>query len=185
MKGEENQIKKALEATGATVEKQLKKGIENFTEKMAQGMPKDALGLSDQMVEGIYGQAYRLYNSGKYSEAVQLFRLLIMLNATEAKYTLGLAASFHMLKDFRHAVETYTLCSILDVESPVPHYHASDCFIQMNDLHSAIISLEIAIKRAENKSQYQTLKDRSLLTLESLKKELVQRQKQAISNFTP
>lgn len=179
MKGERYQIKKAVEAAGAATEQQLRQGLETLAAKMThQGaMPKDALGLTDQMVEGIYGQAYRLYNSGKYRDAVQLFRLLIMLNATEAKYTLGLAACFHMLKDFQHAVETYALCAILDANSPVPHYHASDCYIQIGDLHSAIISLEIAIKRAAARPEYQTLKDRSLMTCESLRKELLQRQK--------
>jgi type III secretion system low calcium response chaperone LcrH/SycD len=186
MKGE-NEIKKAIEGVGANIEKTLGEGIDGVSRDMLKGgsLPKDTLGMSDQMVEGIYGQAYRLYNSGKYREAVQLFRLLIMLNATESKYTLGLAASFHMLKDYRHAVETYTLCAILDTESPVPHYHAADCFIQMGDLHSAIVTLDVAIKRAASKPQYQVLKDRSLMTLESLKKEIGQRQKQAISNLSP
>ncbi len=43
------------------------------------GSFKDALGLSDAIVEGIYAQAYRLYNTGKYQEVTDLFRMLVIL----------------------------------------------------------------------------------------------------------
>ncbi len=134
--------------------------------------PKDTLGMNDAQVEGLYGQAYRLYNTGKYQDACQLFRLLIMLNASEPKYTMGLAASYHMLKEFKTAIETYNICATLDPTNPLPHYHASDCYIQTNNILTAVVALEMAVKRAGNKPQYATLKDRALLTIENLKKEL-------------
>lgn len=174
MKSEERQAKKATEQVAATIGKDKTQNYDTVVQKVMQkGMvPKDFLGLSDQMVEGIYGQAYRLYNSGNYKDAIQIFRLLIMINSIEPKYSLGLAACFHMLKEFKSAADMYTLCSILDPQSPIPPYHASDCYIQMNDKVSALISLEMAVKKAGSRPEYQTLKDRATLTAESLKKEL-------------
>jgi type III secretion system low calcium response chaperone LcrH/SycD len=153
---------------------EIKKMASEYTKDSASA--KEAMGLTDAMVEGIYGQAYRLYNTGKYKEGSQLFRLLIMLDAKQPKYLLGLAACFHMLKEFKNAIEIYTLCGIIDPESPIPHYHASDCYIQMQDRVSAIIALEMAITRAGERPEYQTLKDRSQLTIENLKKELMPKQ---------
>ena len=123
MKGQEKQIKKATHELGDKLGKEKQEQYRALAEQVTQQgvMPKDALGMSDAMVEGIYGQAYRLYNTGKYQDSLQLFRLLIMLNPTESKYSLGMAACFHMLKDYRHAAESYALCSILDPENPVPH----------------------------------------------------------------
>lgn len=135
-------------------------------------IPKNALGMSDAMVEGLYAQAYRLYNTGKYKDASQLFRLLLTLNATEPKYAMGLAACFHMIKEYHNAINTYSLCGIMDADSPIPHYHASDCYLQLKDRISAIISLEMAIKRAGDKEEYRALKDRALMTVENLRKEL-------------
>jgi len=174
MKSEERQAKKATEQIAKTVGKDKTQGYDAVVQKvMKKGMvPKDFLGLSDQMVEGIYGQAYRLYNSGNYKDAIQIFRLLIMINSMEAKYSLGLAACFHMMKDYKSAAEMYTLCGILDTQSPIPPYHASDCYLQMNDKVSALISLEMAVKKAGARPEYQTLKDRAVLTAENLKKEL-------------
>jgi type III secretion system low calcium response chaperone LcrH/SycD len=172
MKGDQQQIKKATEELGAVLGKERAKELQTVADKIVkQGvMPKDAMGLSDAMVEGIYGQAYRLYNTGKYKDASQLFRLLIMLNSSEPKYAMGLAACFHMLKDYKNAISTYAICGVIDPENPIPHYHASDCYIHLNDPASAAIALELAVKRAGDKPEYQVIKDRAALMIESLKK---------------
>lgn len=179
MKGDQQQIKKAAEQIGiGTKENQtqdLKTALKRATQKGVTS--KDALGLTDAMVEGIYGQAYRLYNTGKYRDASQLFRLLIMLNTTEPKYVMGLAACFHMQKEYKSAVDIYTMVSVIDPQSPLPFYHASDCYMQMGDALSASIALEMAIKRAGDKPEFKALKERASLTIESLKKEIEKLQK--------
>lgn len=177
---------KGSRATKMAMEKEAREMAQKNMEKLGQtlsdlsdniinkGMlPKDALGLSDAIIEGIYAQAYRLYNTGKYSEAIHLFRMLVMLNTTESKYILGLAACFHMLKEYQNAVQTYAMCAMLDPESPIPHYHASDCYIEMKDKLSAIISLDLAIQRAGDKPEYAKVKERASLTIESLKNQML------------
>lgn len=171
MKGEQQQIKKAAEKTGLNLKEDkteaMKAAIQRATRKGAS--PKDALGLTDAMVEGVYGQAYRLYNTGKFKEAIQIFRLLLMINATEPKYAMGLAACFHMLKDYKMAINSYSIVGVIDPENPISFYHSSDCFTQMGDSVSALISLEMAIKRAGDRPQFKTLKDRAILTAEDRK----------------
>lgn len=168
------QMGKIAQDLGNKIRKETAGPAEQIAKKMSSSgmMPKELLGLNDAMIEGIYGQAYRLYNTGKYREAGQLFRLLVMLNATEAKYAMGLAACLHMIKDLKAAVEAYMLCSVIDPQSPIPHYHASDCYIQMKDRLSAVISLELAARACGDKQEYKTLKDRAQMTILSLKKEI-------------
>ena len=142
------------------------------TKMLKQGMnPKEAMGLSHRYLENIYAQAYRLYNTGKYGEAIHLFRVLILLNAMEPKYMLGLAACFHMLKEYQNAIQSYTMCSVLDPHTPIPYYHSSDCFIQMKDPLSAMVSLEMAIDKAGDKPEYAKMKELSRMSLESLKQQ--------------
>lgn len=174
MDGEQKQhVKKAMEGLGTGLKQSHGKDVEKLSrEAMSQQiLPKNMLGMSDAMVEGLYSQAFRLYNTGKYKDASQLFRLLIMLDSTEPKFVMGLAACLHMMHEYQNAINTYALCGIIDPESPVPHYHASDCYIQMKDYISAIISLEMAVKRAGAKPEYQSIKDRALITIKSLRKE--------------
>lgn len=174
MQSGQQEFRKAVEEMSRGLEPDQAKKLEQITSKVVgQGVPpKDAMGLSDQMVEGIYAQAYQLYNTGKYKEASQLFRLLIMLNGAESKYSLGLAACYHMAKDYDAAVTVYTTCGMLDPNNPIPHYHASDCYLQMNDKVSAMIALEMAVKRSGSKPEFTQLKDRALMTIESLREEI-------------
>lgn len=151
------------EAFGPIAEKMMKQGM----------TPQEAMGVSSSYLENIYSQAYRLYNTGKYAEASHVFRILIMFNAMEPKYMLGLAACFHMLKDYGNAIQTYTMCAALDPKSPIPHYHSSDCFIQLEEYLSAMLCLELAIERAGGKPEYAKMKERAQMTLESVKKQAV------------
>ena len=177
MKGsQETKGKKRHEPSGSAEKKAevSDKAIGEMANKMmVQGLtPKDAMGVTNSYMENVYAQAYRLYNTGKYAEATHLFRILIMLNAMEPKYMLGLAACYHMMKEYYNAIHTYTLCVALDIESPIPHYHSSDCFIQMKDYLSAMVCLELAINRAGDKPEYAKMKERAQLSLESLKKQI-------------
>jgi type III secretion system low calcium response chaperone LcrH/SycD len=168
----------AMEHLGKEHSNEMKKSMEGLLSNMFEkGMlPKDAMGLSDGLIESIYGHTYRLYNTGKYDEASQLFRLLIMLDPTAAKYVLGLAACFHMLKEYRNAAATYLLVSMVDANSPIPYYHASDCYIHLHEPALAILNLEQVVELSGNQEQFSTIKDRARITIDSLKKDMTQGQ---------
>lgn len=173
MKSDEAQVKKAAEQIAEHLKKDesKEKNVTQLADEFFKNghMPKDVMNLNDKQVEGLYAQAYNFYQTGRYKDAIQIFRLLVMLNANEVKYVLGLGACLHMMKEYKNAVESYTLCCVLDPENPIPYYHMSDCFIEMKDPYSAIVALEMSVKRAGNKPEFQMLKDRALMTMETLK----------------
>lgn len=176
MKGSQgkNQKKKSASSLEEKQQEKLNQALGDLSNKMLlQGIaPKEALGVSDSYLENIYAQAYRLYNTGKYAEAIHLFRILIMLNAMEPKYMLGLAACFHMLKEYQNAIQMYTMCTALDPKNPLPHYHSSDCFLQLQDFLSAMLCLELTVERADNKPEYAKMKERAQMSLQSLKEQI-------------
>ena len=168
--------KEELNKAGISQEKieQFDQALGEIAGKMLKGgmSPKEAMGISGKYLENMYAQAYRLYNTGKYTEASHVFRMLIILNAMEPKYSLGLAACLHMLKEYYDAIQTYTMCTVLDPQTPLPFYHSADCFIQMKDYLSAMVCLELAIKRAESNPIYDKMKERAHMSLASLKEKL-------------
>lgn len=176
MKKEQKQIDKAAKKVAKKASDGISEGVEKAAENIVKKgiLPKDAMNMDEQMLEGIYGQAYRLYNTGKYSESASIFRLLMMINSMEAKYTMGLAACYHMVKEYKFAVEAYTLCSIIDPENPIPQYHAADCYINMGDQVSAAVALKLAVNKGKDKPEFATLVDRANLMIEGLKKEVNQ-----------
>lgn len=173
MKNAKEAMRKAVDQTAETVGERKKEPFKKNSSVKMPGTVKDMLGVTEESIESLYSQAYLLYNTGRYRDAIQVFRLLIMLNPMESKYTMGLAASLHMLKEYKGASAAYSLVSILDPENPIPYYHASDCYIQSGDKLSAIAMLEMAIKRAGAKPEFAALKKRAEITLETVKKELV------------
>lgn len=134
--------------------------------------PKDAMGINNEKMEALYSQAYVLYNTGKYRDALVIFRMLIMMDPAEVRYLIGLAASFHLLKEYRTAIDAYMACIGVDPNNPIPFFHLSDCYYQINDKASALITLEMAVNRSGDKPEYQMLKDRALLTMTSIKKDI-------------
>lgn len=143
-----------------------KLGVDLFDKQI---LPKDAIGLNEEMIEGMYSFGYRLYNSGKYDQAIQLFRFLMLLDPTQPKFMLGLAACFHMQKEYQDAAAIYMICSILDIENPIPHYHVSDCYIEMQQPDLASLALEQCILRCGDKSEYVGIKNRAQVMLDAIK----------------
>jgi type III secretion system low calcium response chaperone LcrH/SycD len=148
------------------------------TNKMRAGGPKkpegvkDLLGVSDENVDGMYNHAYLLYNTGRYKDAAAVFRILSTLHTSEYKYVLGLAACYHMSKEYQTAAGVYLVVSSIDPLNPIPYFHASDCYIQIGDKVSAALMLEMALQKAEDREEYATLKQRAEITLTGIKKEL-------------
>lgn len=171
--GKEEEMFSAVEKIGQQHIPEVDKGIHKLVDNLLVHamLPKDALGVSDTNVEKIYTEAYRLYNNGKYRDAQQLFCSLILLNTLEPKYLFGLAACHHMMKDYENAANNYIRSAMLDPGNPIPYYHASDCYLQMQDNISAMAALNMVIKRAGSKSEFATIRDRCQLTLEKLLKE--------------
>lgn len=143
----------------------------------SQGVPnidlKKIFGLSSSSVEGMYGQAHRFYSQGKYNDALDLFRLLVALENSEVKYFMGIAACLHMLKEYSYAIQIYMICSVMDPKDPRPHYHAADCHIKLGDRISAVVSLEMAVTRADGRPEFIQLKERAQLSIDGLKEQMV------------
>jgi type III secretion system low calcium response chaperone LcrH/SycD len=135
-------------------------------------MPKEALRIGDDTMEAIYTQAYNLYNQGRYKESSYIFRLLMLLDYSTPKYTLGLAACLHRMKDYVNASNLYLLCAAFDQKNPMPHYHAADCYLQMSLPELAILSLKMAIAAAADQPQYAVLKERATLLQNGLEAQL-------------
>lgn len=189
MKGEKTEqieVKKIIEDLGQAFGENSPIQDQIMSKLVEKGVPaKDGIGIEDEKMEALYGQAYILYNTGKYRDAIGLFRILIMLDPTEARYLMGLAASFHLLKEYRNAIDTYMICLALEPRNPVPLFHLSDCYYQIDDKASALVTLEMAVKRAENRSEFQILKDRALLNMASIRKDIEKMLSQQNLNIEP
>lgn len=170
MASQDDLIKQACENINGEVSPQIQQALEGVMKNIFnRGMvPREALGLSASAVENIYGHAYRLYNAGQYNEAQHLFRLLVMLDPSESKFLLGSAACFHMQKDYTTAATTYALVGVVDAETPIPHYHAADCYLKLGLVGAAGAELKKTIDCCGEKPPYAMIRDRAQMMLDRI-----------------
>lgn len=121
------------------------------TEKIAEGIRslvrdkatlKQIKGVTNDELEAVYSLAFGYYRTGKYDDALKLFKFLVLFDHLNAKFWLGLGAVQQVLKDFQGAVASYGYCSFLKLDDPRPQLHAAECFLAMGDKRNAASALE-------------------------------------------
>lgn len=169
MAEKEDFILESIVKMGESHSEEMKQGMDALIGNFMKGMmPKDALGIGDKNTEALYADAYHLYNIGQYEEAKKIFVTLCMLDPLDARFPFGIAASCHMMEDYERAAQWYFKTSLFDADNPIPHYHASDCHLRLNDPVSALASLRITVDRCGNNTAYQIIKERAEMTINNL-----------------
>lgn len=191
----------SMDKTSTTPDEQLNHLLENcgkdLPEKIGEPCKKvfidmikngkkvyEAMGFSKEMLESMYGNGYRIYQAGRYEEAIAQFKMLMLLDSNDTRFSLGLAASFQKAGKFSEAVELYHMAAKLDKSSPMPYYYAAECYRQLGELEIGIIALNWALERCGESKDYTVLKDRILIMRESLTSKILENAKGTKLKFT-
>ena len=170
----EKRILEKLEEYGKDLSKEEKElQLEALKKALIQRQePKEAMGISEENLELMYSQAYTLYQAGNFKEANNFFRMLSFLDRKKARNWHGLAATYHKLGEFERAAESYFAWAVVQKDTPLPYYHASDCFEQMNNKIGAFFALNGAISRCADNPEYAKIKEKCMMMKEKLNQEL-------------
>lgn len=143
-------------------------------EKMSKDgmMPKDALEFTDQMMEDLYQMAYHLYNSGKFGQALDIFRHLMILDFKSYRYALGTAACCHQMEDYPAALLAYTTAFLNEVNNPVPLYHGAECLMELEEWKTADNFCEKVILIAGDRPEYAHMKESAKMLRKGLQTKL-------------
>lgn len=169
-------IKDAVVKLGDKATKEEKLDVAKVLTKIfEQGMtPREAMKITEVETSEFYSAAYQMFSNGKFVEARELFKLLLVLEPTEAGFALSLGACHQHLKDYEYALEAYMLASTLSSADPVPLFYAYECYKILNDPTSASIMLSNVIYKSGDNPAYQKVKGRAELLLKELEKQMAQ-----------
>jgi type III secretion system low calcium response chaperone LcrH/SycD len=167
-------IKTAVNKAGHHLSKEEKKEhAKLLLQIFEKGMsPKQAMKISDEEMAQIYSFAYHHFNSGKYSDAREMFKLMLMLDPLNIDFATSLGICHHRLKNFDLALPCYMLAAFLDIKNPVCYFYAYDCYVNLKDELSAAIMLGNVIARAGNEAVYAHIKNDAQARLDPLLKKL-------------
>src|SRR5262249_43987464 len=117
---------------------------------------QEVKGFSDDDVEAIYSVGHSLYSAARYSEARPVFNWLVLLNPYRGKYWLGLAACQQLMKDYQKALTAYAIAAMTSApRDPVPHFHAGECCLALNNPADAAKAFAIAFDFGKGRPRYE------------------------------
>lgn len=157
-----------------------KKKLAEVIENHSKGISvRDSLGVNTDSMEQLYAHGHKLFSTQKYEEAAKMFQVLYLLDPLDARYALGIGASFQMAKKYDSAIGWYLALSLIDEETPLAFYYISDCFLKSDYLEASHEFLNKTIERCGDNPQYTSLKTRASLMMESLGKQIAEEAEKA------
>ncbi len=94
------------------------------------------------LIELIYARAHQKFSHGKIDQAEQLFRVLSSVDGEKIDHWLGLGICLRARNDHKNAMNAFDAAIKLDPQSPIPHLHRLELFIQEKEWNSAQASLD-------------------------------------------
>ena len=119
-------------------------------------------------MESFYTEGYRLYQSGRYDDAIKMFRFLGLLDPTRVRYWLGMAACMHQKKCYPEAAMLYQLCGMADPTDPIPYFYMGDCYQNMGLKGASKQCLMLCIEHCAGRDKYVQIHDRAKLMLQEM-----------------
>jgi type III secretion system low calcium response chaperone LcrH/SycD len=118
------------------------------------------LGVSDEEISPIplenqrqtYAQAFTHYENEEYRIAAKYFTQLVITDPFSEHYWQGLASSKQMAREYLAAIHAWSMVSLLRESDPLPHFHAAECLIALEDLLEASKALDAALNLCQEDS---------------------------------
>lgn len=137
------------------------RGVQNLEAEDATPEEGEAASQSAEevrsLLEELYALGYHFYDNGKYSQAVDVFRLLTTLDNHNSTYWMGFAAAQQMMQKYEEALEAYSVAGLLDPQNPYIHFHASVCCFTQGDVGRGLLALGEAVSLVEREEKHREL----------------------------
>jgi type III secretion system low calcium response chaperone LcrH/SycD len=118
--------------------------VKHFAEFIEKGYTiADLMHISPDRMEALYSLAYQNYVTKNYEDALKVFKVLVLYDQSEQKYTMGLAATEQDMGDYVKAANTYSLaCLQTGLKDPEPMYFAAICLLKAGQKEDAVVALK-------------------------------------------
>jgi len=102
---------------------------------------------NNEDVSLLYSLGFNLYQREDYATSKQIFQRLVLSRPYEKKFWMALGACHQMTRQFEEALESWAMASFIDHDDPLPHFHATECYLALEILDEAYLALDAAKQR--------------------------------------
>lgn len=127
--------------------------------------------VSSAELERVYGLAYAYVTQGQYSQALPIFRFLMIYSPSTEHYLAGLGICLQMCEAYDEAIDIYSLLGVLSPGNLASALQVAECQLMLG--RSGLASEELdRVSRAiaETEGRYDALTPRVLLLQSLVKK---------------
>ncbi len=130
------------------------------------------LSYSDELMEKLYAVGYKIYEKGRFRDALEFFENLFYLNPLDYKICYSAAAAAQRMGDWYRAILYYAYAAAAQEKAPEPSYFSAECCVQIGKEKAAIKLYEKAVEKCGNRPEYQELKERCQVLERALAKRI-------------
>ena len=124
--------------------------------------------ITPENMEAFYAFAYDFFQNGNFVKALDIFRVLFLLNNTEFRFIYGLSCTLQNMEYYMLAIRGFEIATAIEPENPSPSYKSSECFRSIGDDYSELLFLERAMNISGDKKEYEEIKTRSYLEFNAI-----------------
>lgn len=128
----------------AEIDQSAKDFVKKYAEFIEHGYTvADLVGITPEQMEALYSLAYQNYVTRNFEDALKVFKVLVLYDQGERKYTMGLAATYQELGEYEKAANVYSIaCVQSGLIDPEPMYFAAICMLKAGKRDDAIVALK-------------------------------------------
>ena len=101
----------------------------------------------------LYTLAYTLYQGNDYEQAKRIFQQLAACKPFTKKYWIGLGSCWQMEHSYTDALKAWGMAALIDASDPIPHYHAVECYLALEDYTEGLKALRATKSRLTDTHQ--------------------------------
>lgn len=126
------------------------------------------MGITLTECDALYQLGHRLYEQGRYGDALKAFSMLVIYDHLEPRYLMALGGAQQMLCRYQDALLQYGAAAVIRLDDPRPVFHSAECLVAMGQLPEALESLDLALTLCEDET-HATLRMRAEALRQALK----------------
>ncbi len=111
---------------------------------------KDIHEIPEDMMNSLYAHAYQFYLKGKLDNAETFFRFLCMYDFYNTDYFMGLAAVYHLKKQYQKAADLYSVVFAMSSDDYRSVFHAGQCQLMMGENLKARRCFELVCDKSKD-----------------------------------
>ncbi|WP_252090989.1 SycD/LcrH family type III secretion system chaperone [Pseudomonas sp. MWU13-3659] len=105
-------------------------------------------GVEKPQLEALYALGYTHYQSGRFKEALNLFKGVALLDHFDARAYLGMGGAQQAQGDYQGALHSYSFGALMAMDDPRFPFHAAECHHRLGDRATARDAYQMAIELA-------------------------------------